>query len=130
MKFEIPFPFDERGHALTGNHATGYNRRTGKFYPRKCLVRYREDVRLLTPIVSFEKKGKIFLNVTVFAPNGRVDCDNIWKVCGDAVARAWGVNDARFNFKSLLKEIDKENPRIEIEVIQEVEEFEKETKKP
>jgi hypothetical protein len=83
-----------------------------------------DEVFLQTPPMKFAERKTgdkwqrdIILEVYVWAPQKRsFDFTNLWKVCEDAIARAWGINDSRFLPRAMAWAIDAENPRVEIEV--------------
>lgn len=65
--------------------------------------------------------GKVYLDIFVQKPTaGAGDALNVLDLISDAVQDGIGVNDKWFCVKSIDWEIKKENPRIYIQVIQEV----------
>lgn len=64
-------------------------------------------------------KAKLWVRILVFKPNHRMDAGNFVDVTLDALQLATGLND-RWYSGSWDWEIDREDPRLEIEISQEV----------
>lgn len=63
------------------------------------------------------REVKTMIDIRVFKPNHRMDAVNFLDVISDCVQKACGLNDHWYS-ASVDWEIDKVNPRIEIEVTQ------------
>ena len=68
--------------------------------------------------MRWKNKSKVWVKLVVYLPNHRWDCHNFIKAILDIIEKAIGINDAWFAIDKCDFEIDKENPRIELEVWQ------------
>lgn len=98
--------------------------RYGALVPRHETREYMDRVATLVRVERHIHEaqftnGPIVVEATYYKPDKRRrDTDNSRKVLADAVARGLGVDDAQFLWRDMSVEVDRDNPRVELEIYQ------------
>lgn len=124
---EINIVIDYSGE-LSKNVILGRGNFGSRVFMKKSATIRREEIaylckqEMLKNKVSFVE-GKVWLDILVQKPTaGSGDALNVLDLIADAVQDGIGINDKWFCVKSIDWEIKKENPKIFIQVLQEVKE--------
>jgi len=114
IHYTIPWP------PHSGNHQHGFNSKSKKIFKKPQQTKWANDVILLSKSPSFEIKKNTFirLHCFYFPPDKRKrDMDNAMKPVRDVLSKILDVDDKNFFLVEYGPPvIDKENPRIEIDV--------------
>jgi len=117
MKGKITYPYtpylSKNKAYLLGDTKLGHNSQTQKAM---------DDIALLIRPPFYAHKwndNRIKVTITVYRPNDRSDAQNFVDTISDAIEVGIGVNDSQFDITA-IGEVDKDNPRIVIEVEQDV----------
>ena len=82
------------------------------------IKRYIElKFRSLTSMHQFNPKGSVLVVITVFRKTNSSDAHNFAEGICDALEKAIGINDRQFHVYTIPM-IDKERPRITVEIFQ------------
>jgi len=85
-----------------------------------CRKAMWDIVMLMRPAVGYDWEWdgeRIQVTITAYRPTVQSDAQNLIKAISDALENALRVNDREFDVSAIGK-LDRENPRIEIEVSQ------------
>jgi Holliday junction resolvase RusA-like endonuclease len=116
------------GQPVSGNHANKIGRgfrRGGIAYPK--MVKTTEAaayqmgaamiVRAARPSAWRWNGGQVVVEYRMFLTRD-ADCDNVMKVCDDAIFPALDINDKYALPRAMSKEIVKSNPRVEVTILE------------
>lgn len=121
IKISIPFTGDISKNTILGRGEFGK-----RVFMKQSAKEKRQEIAWLCKEAMLKNNavfydGKVYLDIFVQKPTaGSGDAINVLDLVADAVQDGIGVNDKWFCVKSIDWEIKKENPRIYIQVIQEV----------
>lgn len=121
INISIPYSGDISKNTILGRGQFG-----NRVFMKQSAKEKRQQIAWLCKKEMMEKDvifydGKVYLDIFVQKPTaGSGDALNVLDLISDAVQDGIGVNDKWFCVKSIDWEIKKDNPRIFIQVIQEV----------
>lgn len=115
MKFTLPLP-----PTMNSTYRSTWNKKTGRifFSMDKTAKRWLNDSRLKLQELWVDKiiEGPVAVNASLFLLRDR-DVDSGAKILLDSLQESVIVNDKQVVSFHITKEMDKENPRAEVEVI-------------
>lgn len=122
MKIVLPLPPSDNRRFLIVNHsrharlALSNEHRTYKnIIVPFAMLKYKKEITIYKP--TFEKQ--LFIAYQVFLPDKRRDGSNCEKVLKDSLKGILYDDDKWVNLLAVKVEIDKDNPRIELTVLEE-----------
>ena len=113
---------------ITVNHIykiTVRNEKPIVYKTSKARKFQRTIAKLINQNANFEKiekikengHGDIIVLLKYYFPDKRRrDTNNLIKIIADGIEKGIGIDDSRFLIREMSKKIDRENPRIEIEI--------------